>query len=60
MFDELILVQEAHRPRADAIKNRAHLLDTARQLFDQNGVEAVTMRGRSRHHEPYCGSGGSG
>lgn len=43
MSDELILVQEAHRPRADAVKNRAHLLEIARQLFDAQGVEAVTM-----------------
>lgn len=33
-----------HQPsRADALKNRALLLDVARQLFDEKGVETITM-----------------
>lgn len=43
-FPDDILIQPVHRPpRADALRNREKLLLTARQLFDEQGAEAVTM-----------------
>ncbi len=42
MNDDLIL-SERHPARADAVKNRRRLLDTARRLFAAHGVEAVSM-----------------
>lgn len=42
MNDDLIL-SEHHPARADAVKNRLLLLDTARRLFAAHGVDAVSM-----------------
>jgi AcrR family transcriptional regulator len=39
----LILIDDARPKRADAIKNQQLLLDTARRLFDAEGVESVSM-----------------
>lgn len=43
MPQELFIASEHHPSRADALKNRALLLDTARQLFTAKGVDAITM-----------------
>lgn len=40
--DNVIFIGE-RPPRADAIRNRRRLLDVARRLFDEQGVEVVTM-----------------
>lgn len=38
------LIQPDERPtRSDALRNRARLIDTAAALFEQHGVDAVTM-----------------
>lgn len=42
MDDNLILMDGRPR-RADAVENRAHLLETAARLIHERGVEAVTM-----------------
>ena len=43
-MSDLLLIQETHHvPRSDAVKNRALLLETARRLFDEQGVDAITM-----------------
>ena len=39
----IIPIQSDKNPRADAIRNRRLLLDTALRLFQEQGVEAVTM-----------------
>ncbi|MFO7320760.1 MAG: helix-turn-helix domain-containing protein [Chloroflexota bacterium] len=43
MNDDVIMLQELRPTRADAIKNRNLLLATAERLFDEYGVEAVSM-----------------
>lgn len=41
--DDPIFINPPTIPRADAIRNHTLLLETARQLFNEQGVEAVTM-----------------
>lgn len=43
MQDENLMMIESRPKRSDAVKNRQLLLDTARHLFDVDGVEAVSM-----------------
>ena len=43
MQDENLIIIESRPKRSDAVKNRQLLLDTARRLFDVEGVEAVSM-----------------
>ncbi|MCA0456601.1 MAG: TetR/AcrR family transcriptional regulator [Chloroflexi bacterium] len=43
MPDESLTVVDSSRSRADAIKNRALLLATAKRLFAEQGVSEVTM-----------------
>jgi AcrR family transcriptional regulator len=42
-MDEIVMYGESLPSRADALKNRALLLETARRLFSEQGVEAVSM-----------------
>ncbi len=42
-MDDRLLRPASQPPRSDAVKNRALLLQTARDLFEQRGVEAVSM-----------------
>ncbi|MDZ4671100.1 MAG: TetR/AcrR family transcriptional regulator [Phototrophicales bacterium] len=41
--DDNLLINATTTPRADALRNHALLLETARQLFVENGVGSVTM-----------------
>lgn len=43
MPDDLLIISGSQPSRADALKNRALLLDTARRLFAEHGVETITM-----------------
>ena len=43
MPDENLILPESRPKRADAIRNQKLLLDTARRLFDAEGVESVSM-----------------
>lgn len=43
MTEEPLLSLTPHPSRSDAVKNRALLLETARALFSEQGVEAVSM-----------------
>lgn len=42
-MNDLITIQDARAVRSDALKNREILLETARRLFSEKSVEAVTM-----------------
>lgn len=50
--DNLIPLNNDHKPiRADAARNRKHLLDVAMRLFSEDGVEYVTMSAIARAAE---------
>lgn len=42
-MDDIIMLTDVRPSRADALRNRALLLETAQRLFEQQGVEAVSM-----------------
>ncbi|MDZ4767548.1 MAG: TetR/AcrR family transcriptional regulator [Chloroflexota bacterium] len=42
-MDDLIIINDNRPTRADAVRNRDHILQVARDLLDAQGVETVTM-----------------
>lgn len=42
-MDDLIIVSDPRPTRADAVRNRDLILCTARRMFEEQGVESVTM-----------------
>lgn len=40
---DVIIINDSRPTRSDAVRNRDHILDTARGLIDAHGVESVTM-----------------
>ncbi len=42
-MDDIIILQETRPNRSDAVRNRELLIETARRLFSQEGVEKVSM-----------------
>ncbi|MBL8131305.1 MAG: TetR/AcrR family transcriptional regulator [Anaerolineae bacterium] len=54
-MDDLIILSEQRPTRADAVRNRDHLLCVARRMFDAYGVDEVTMSAIA--HEAKVGKG---
>ena len=44
-MDQPIIWGAAHAERADAARNRLHLLATARQMLSEQGTDRLTMDG---------------
>lgn len=42
-MNDILQLSDSRPSRADAVKNRSLLLETARRLFEQQGVDAVSM-----------------
>ncbi|MBE2267313.1 MAG: TetR/AcrR family transcriptional regulator [Anaerolinea sp.] len=42
-MDDNLILGDPRPSRADALKNRLHLLETAKRLFDEQGADTVTM-----------------